>query len=74
MSSLDHYAVDGRLNSLGYSVITASKVNGPFILRCELGSVHHFAALSLIVNFIHRHELGHTLIPAGEEYDGGKIS
>lgn len=31
-------------------IITASKLNGPLVLR---------------------HELGHSLIPVGEEYEGG---
>nr|XP_019045817.1 hypothetical protein I302_06208 [Kwoniella bestiolae CBS 10118]OCF24747.1 hypothetical protein I302_06208 [Kwoniella bestiolae CBS 10118] len=35
-----------------FTIITASKVNGPQVLR---------------------HELGHSLIPVGEEYDGGWV-
>lgn len=34
------------------SIITASALNGPIVLR---------------------HELGHSLIPVGEEYDGGFV-
>jgi hypothetical protein len=34
-------------------IITASELNGPLVLR---------------------HELGHSLIPVGEEYDGGMLA
>lgn len=38
-------------DELSCSVITASELNGPIVLR---------------------HELGHSIIDVGEEYDGGK--
>ena len=44
---------DGLYGGLGgdFTVITASEINGPLVLR---------------------HELGHSLIEEGDEYDGSK--
>jgi hypothetical protein len=45
---------DGLYGGLGgdFTVITASEINGPLVLR---------------------HELGHSLIEEGDEYDGSKF-
>ena len=50
----DRVGNDGLYGGLGgeFTVITASEINGPLVLR---------------------HELGHTLIDEGDEYDGSKL-
>lgn len=45
------YSFIDAADELFCSVITASELNGPIVLR---------------------HELGHSIIEVGEEYDGGK--
>lgn len=51
----DRVGNDGLYGGLGgeFTVITASEINGPLVLR---------------------HELGHTLIDEGDEYDGSKLT